>query len=317
MSEHKQDAVKPAADYSATLKNIEEKYEALGQDAGNFLKGFAHARALTYWDYVQLETLLSLQRPRTNFPDEPIFIMYHQVTELLLKLIRHELQQVTDAGDVDPDFFRVKMERVNRYAGILTQSFSVMREGMDYEQYNEFRLTLAPASGFQSAQFRFIELMCTNVSLLLNHRVRGKYTDDSDMDEMFNELYWLDAGLDRKTGRKTQTLQQFIDKYQGEFKQLAAQMRSRNLYQVFRGLDPSRKGYVELKQAMRNFDHTYNVVWPLAHLKTAEHYLNAKGEVKAATGGSEWQKYLHPSYQRRIFFPELWSEDELKRWGTF
>lgn len=304
-------------DRTEILKKIEEKYAALGQDAGNFLKGFSHIKALNYWDYIEVDTLLSLQRPRTDFPDEPIFIMYHQVTELLLKLIRHELQQVTDNTEISTGLFRVKLERVNRYAGILTQSFSVMREGMDYEQYNEFRLTLAPASGFQSAQFRFVELMCTDVSLLLNHRVKGTYTNDSDLDEMFTQMYWLDAGLDRKTGKYTQTLRQMLERYLDDFKRTAVKMKSNNLYQRFKQLDPATPGYAELKSAMRNFDHTYNVVWPLAHLKTAEYYLNFKGEVKAATGGSEWQKYLHPSYQRRIFFPELWSEDELAKWGTF
>ena len=303
----------------AIVTKIEEKYAALGQDAGAFLKGFSHIKPLNYWDYVGLDTLLSLQRPRTDFPDEPIFIIYHQVTELLLKLIRHELQQVTDAVEIDAAFFQIKLERVNRYAGILTQSFSVMREGMDYDQYNEFRLALAPASGFQSAQFRFIEMMCTDVSLLLNHRVKGKYNNDSDLDEMMGEMYWLDAGLDRKTGKKTQTLQQLLERYQDEFLRAAVNMKSRNLYQTFKKIDSSAKGYTELKQAMRNFDHTYNVIWPLAHLKTAEHYLGQKdkGGVKAATGGSEWQKYLHPSYQRRIFFPELWTADELEKWGTF
>jgi tryptophan 2,3-dioxygenase len=304
-------------DRTEILKKIEEKYAALGQDAGNFLKGFSHIKALNYWDYIEVDTLLSLQRPRTDFPDEPIFIMYHQVTELLLKLIRHELQQVTGNPEISTDLFRVKLERVNRYAGILTQSFSVMREGMDYEQYNEFRLALAPASGFQSAQFRFVELMCTDVSLLLNHRVKGTYGNDSDLDEMFGHMYWLDAGLDRKTGKYTQTLRQMLERYLDDFKRTAVKMKSNNLYQRFKQLDPSAPGYAELKAAMRNFDHTYNVVWPLAHLKTAEYYLNFKGEVKAATGGSEWQKYLHPSYQRRIFFPELWSEDELAKWGTF
>lgn len=304
-------------EFSAILKIIEEKYKALGQDPQNFLKGFSHIKALNYWDYVEVDTLLSLQKPRTDFPDEPIFIMYHQVTELLLKLIRHELQQVNDSENIETDFFRTKLERVNRYAGILTQSFSVMREGMDYDQYNEFRLALAPASGFQSFQFRLIELMCTDLSLLMNHRVKGKITNDSPMEEMFEQMYWLDAGFDRKNNKKTQTLQQMLDKYFEEYKRTAVKMKSCNLYQVFKRLDPKTKGYDALKAAMRNFDHTYNVVWPLAHLKTAEHYLNAKGESKAATGGSEWQKYLHPSYQRRIFFPELWTEDELAKWGTF
>jgi tryptophan 2,3-dioxygenase len=71
----------------------------------------------------------------------------------------------------------------------------------------------------------------------------------------------------------------------------------------------------KLKYALREFDITYNVTWPIAHIKTAGYYLNSKGENKAATGGSEWQKYLHPSYQRRIFFPQLWTAQELESWG--
>ncbi|MBI3509456.1 MAG: tryptophan 2,3-dioxygenase [Bacteroidetes bacterium] len=297
-----------------TLKKIEEKYEALGQDAGSFLKGFSYQKPVTYWDYVQLETLLSLQRPRTDYPDETIFIMYHQVTELILKLIVHELEQVVNAEEITMDFFQTKIERVNRYAGILTASFSVMREGMDYDQYNEFRLALAPASGFQSVQFRFIELMCTDILLLLNHRVKNKIENDSDLDKIFGELYWKDAGLDRKTGEKTQTLILFEEKYENALKFTAEKMKNRNVYRKFLAMNGEKKS---LEKALRDFDHTYNVVWPLAHLKTAEHYLESGGLVKPATGGSEWKKYLHPSHQRRIFFPELWTTDELKNWGNF
>ncbi|GAB4131348.1 MAG: tryptophan 2,3-dioxygenase family protein [Bacteroidia bacterium] len=304
-------------DHSETIKKIQEKYDALHQDAGSYLKGFLYNKPVTYWDYVEVDTLLSLQRPRTNYPDEPIFIMYHQVTELLLKLIVHELEQVVYAEKNDPAFFKIKIDRVNRYAGILTQSFSVMREGMDYDQYNEFRLALAPASGFQSAQFRIIEIMCTDLPLLLNHRVKGKMDYSHGIDALMEEMYWKDAGLDRKTGRKTQTLQLFEERYQDSFKRLAEKMKDKNILRRYHALPASEKDVQEFKNALRNFDHTYNVIWPLAHLKTAEYYLNSKGEGKAATGGSEWQKYLHPSYQRRIFFPELWTEEEHKNWGNF
>jgi len=307
--------IKP--DQLETLKKINEKYNALGQDAGAFLKGFSYSKPVNYWDYIQLETLLSLQRPRTDYPDEPIFIMYHQVTELLLKLIVHELKQVVDADKKEIEFFKTKIERVNRYASVLTQSFGVMREGMDYDQYNDFRLSLAPASGLQSNQFRVVEIMCTDLHNLVNTRVKGKLPVDANLDQLFDELYWKDAGLDRKTGKKTQTLKQFEDKYIDELKGLAMRMKTQNVLCRFLEFSENEVGYLEFKNALREFDHTYNVVWPLSHLKTAEHYLNFKGEMKPATGGSDWQKYLHPSFQRRIFFPQLWSEEELKNWGNF
>jgi tryptophan 2,3-dioxygenase len=59
----------------------------------------------------------------------------------------------------------------------------------------------------------------------------------------------------------------------------------------------------------------YNVEWPLTHLNTAKHFLDSKGENKAATGGSEWKKYLHPHFQQRKFFPDLWSAEEINNWG--
>ena len=62
---------------------------------------------------------------------------------------------------------------------------------------------------------------------------------------------------------------------------------------------------------MRHYDYTVNVNWVMAHYNAAGKYLG-KAE---ATGGSDWRKYMHPKYQRRIFFPELWSKEELEHWG--
>ena len=75
-------------------EQLKAKYEALGDPLELHLKGLLHSKPLTYWDYVEVDTLLSLQKPRTDYPDELIFILYHQVTELLLRLIRHELEQL-------------------------------------------------------------------------------------------------------------------------------------------------------------------------------------------------------------------------------
>ncbi len=60
---------------------INNKYKALGENPGTYLKGLLQAKPINYWDYVQVDTLLSLQKPRTDFADEEIFIMYHQVTD--------------------------------------------------------------------------------------------------------------------------------------------------------------------------------------------------------------------------------------------
>jgi tryptophan 2,3-dioxygenase len=58
-----------------------------------------------------------------------------------------------------------------------------------------------------------------------------------------------------------------------------------------------------------------NVYWPLAHYKSAVRYLAKKNDDIAATGGTNWQKYLPPKFQKRIFYPELWTEAEKEEWG--
>ena len=72
------------------LALLQQKYEAMGQDMASYLDGLLYADFLTYWDYINLDTLLSLQNPKTPFPDEEIFIIYHQITVLYFKLALNE-----------------------------------------------------------------------------------------------------------------------------------------------------------------------------------------------------------------------------------
>ena len=193
-------------------------------------------------------------------------------------------------------------------------SFDVMREGMDPKQYDQFRHTLTPASGFQSATFREIEFFCTDLWNLVYSHKKEEMKGSQNIDELFNWIYWQAVGIDRKTGKKSLTLQQFEEKYLVNFKKLATTYQTRNLWQQFVSL-PQEEKTEELIALMKDFDQTFNVRWPLVHLRTAEHYLEHGQEVKAATGGSDWKKYLHPKFQRRMFFPELLSQEELDNWG--
>ena len=80
------------------LKALKEKYAASGQELLDFLDGLLEADYLTYWDYIRLDSLLSLQQPRTSHHDESIFIMYHQITELYFKMVLHELDPLIEAA---------------------------------------------------------------------------------------------------------------------------------------------------------------------------------------------------------------------------
>ena len=91
------------------VRQLEEKFRNSGQDLGSYLDGLLYDRYITYWDYIQLDTLLSLQKPKTHFPDEEIFIGYHQITELYFKLIIHEQKQIVEAEDYTVEFFTEKL----------------------------------------------------------------------------------------------------------------------------------------------------------------------------------------------------------------
>jgi len=296
-----------------TNKKIKQKYEQLGENPETYLQGLLHAKPINYWDYVEVDTLLSLQKPRTHFKDETIFIMYHQVTELMLKMMRHEIEQIVEEKKISEAFLIKKIDRLNRYTTMLITSFDIMKHGMDYDDYNTFRATLTPASGFQSAQFRFIELYCTSLENLVNKEGKKRLPPNPTIEQYFERLYWKDAGLNRKTGKKTLTLTEFEERYQESLMEHAKKMQGQTIADKIKQLENPTEA---LKEKLKEFDKLYNVDWPIVHLKTAEHYLNNKGENKAATGGSEWKKYLHPKYQQRKFFPTLWTEKEKKDWGA-
>ena len=288
------------------IKAINEKYKALGENPDTYLKGLLQAKPINYWDYIEVDTLLSLQKPRTDFKDEKIFIMYHQVIELLLKMVRHEVIQLFEMDGIDEDVWLDKFSRLNRYVHMLITSFDIMKDGMSYEDYNIFRSTLTPASGFQSAQFRYIEIYCTKLENLINEEGKKRLPENPSTQDYFKHIYWRDAGYNHKTGAKTLTLRQFEEKYLDSFISLAEKVKGNTLEEKFLKLkNPSK----ELQEIILTFDKLYNVDWPLVHLNTARHYLDKKGENKTATGGSEWKKYLHPKFQQRKFFPTLWKEE--------
>jgi tryptophan 2,3-dioxygenase len=188
-----------------------------------------------------------------------------------------------------------------------------MRVGMDYDDYNLYRKSLAPASGFQSAQFRYIELRCTNLANLINDEGQKHLPQNPTTQDYFEHIYWKDAGTNRETGEKTLTLRQFEEKYLKSFVALADEMKGKTIEDKVRKL---QNVPASLDKALREFDNLYNVKWPLVHLNTVKHFLNSKNENQAATGGSEWQKYLHPKFQQRKFFPNLWTENEKDVWGN-
>ena len=297
------------------LELLNEKYAALGQDLSSYLDGLLHAEVTTYWDYIEIETLLSLQKPKTGFPDEMVFIIYHQITELYFKLALNEFEQLGKKPTIDAAFFIDRVNRINRYFEALIKSFEIMVSGMERDQFLKFRMSLLPASGFQSAQYREIEFFSTDLINLVDKSKRESLKNEKDVAKLFEHIYWKEGATEELTGKKTLTLTQFEWKYKARFIELATYCTNNNLWQVYLRLTEEEKAKPEVINALRTNDLNVNVDWPLAHYKSAVRYLNKDKNDVAATGGTNWQKYLPPRFQKRIFYPALWNQDEIDNWG--
>ena len=300
------------------IHQLENKFNDIGQDLDTHLEGLLYSEPITYWDYIKTDALLNLQLQRTTLPDEMVFIMYHQVNELLFKMILWEIEQVAHHKMLTAEFFSSRLMRISRYFDMLTSSFSIMQDGMEVKQYLKFRNTLTPASGFQSAQYRKIEFASTDLINLIDARFRETIDRNTPYEHALNHLYWQAAGKDYKTGKKSYLLSAFEEKYKNEFIAFTKEYNTINLYAKFKELPKEVQEDKKLIKAMRHYDYTVNITWVMAHYNAANHYIsgdNSSGKEIEATGGSDWKKYMHPKYQKRIFFPELWSEEELKNWG--
>lgn len=297
------------------LAAIDKKYLDMGQDPDVHLSGLLHAEPMKYWDFIQLDALLGLQTQRTQLPDEMVFIMYHQINELVFKMILWEMQQIAHVENIEPEKFVMHLMRISRYFDMLSNSFDIMGEGMEVEQYMKFRDTLTPASGFQSAQYRKIEIASTELINLIDYRFRTTIDRETPYLHAYNNMYWQVAGNDHKTGKRSKLMVNFDEKYKKELINWMKEYNTINLWTKFKQLPRNYQNDKDLINAMRHYDHTVNISWVMHHYNAAGKYINSEKGNAEATGGSDWQKYMHPKYQKRIFFPQLWSEDELKNWG--
>lgn len=297
------------------ISKLEEKYKDSGQDLSSYLDGLLYQRYLTYWDYIHLDTLLSIQVPRTHFPDEEIFIMYHQITELYFKLILHEQKQIVDDKTQDVEFFIEKANRINSYYKVLISSFSVMIKGMQREQFMQYRMALLPASGFQSAQYRMIELYATPMENLVHFSERDNFSSKNSIEELYEHIYWKKGATDVVTGEKTLTLKQFEYRYTPRLIRIANEVKNSTIYHKYQQLPQKSKDNKTLVEALKALDVNANINWPLMHMGSAYRYLTKDNAQIDATGGTNWKEYLPPSFQKVVFFPELYTKQELNNWG--
>ena len=302
-------------DLQNQLQQLDTKFKAINQNTATHLEGLLWSKPITYWDYIQTDALLNLQIQRTTLPDEMVFIMYHQVNELLFKMILWEIDQLCHTEKPSTLYFTEKLGRISRYFDMLTTSFNIMTDGMEVEQYLKFRNTLTPASGFQSAQYRLIEFASTDLINLIDNRFRASIDRNTPFEHAFEHLYWQAAGKDHKTGEKSYLIQAFEKKYKATFLTFMEEYNTINLWRKFKEIPEEDQNNPELVAAMRHLDYTINITWVMGHFNTAKKYIESTPGNHEATGGSDWKKYMLPKYQKRIFFPELWTKEEIENWG--
>lgn len=299
---------------AATIQILKAKFEADGQDLNSYLQGLGHNQYLNYWDYIHLDTLLTLQKPKTDFPDEFIFVVYHQIAELYFKLILFDINQIISEEKLTQAFLLDKMVRINHYFNQLLISFEHIIGSISKAQFGQFRTSLMPASGFQSAQFREIELNATSIENILDKDTRLA-SKTLSLKELYDGLYWKKGSIDTKTGAKTLTLIQFEEKYDAYLLAVADKFQENNLWTIFQNLQARESISNELVEAYKSFDLNMNVHWALIHFKAAAKHLSKKPVDMISTGGTNWQQYLPPRFQKIVFFPELWTEEDKENWG--
>ncbi len=233
-------------------------------------------RELSYGAYLKVPELLRLQQGLSAEHDELLFIVAHQVYELWFKVVLFELEAARDRIEADDIFFaRHHLKRVYVIEKLLVEQIDVL-ETMSPQDFLAFRSKLAPASGFQSVQFREIEF--------LSGLKEPKYV--ARLEATDEEMSRLRKRLEEPT----------LD---DAFGTLLQRRGSPSLLDVFR--DRERYGDLfDLCEALLDHDETF-ALWRSRHVLMVERQIGSK----TGTGGSTGAQYLRSTLNKR-FYPELW-----------
>lgn len=300
------------------FEKIDENYQFDNADGLDLLlEGLAdpNSKGVVYWDYLEVDTLLSLQKPKTTYPDEVVFIIYHQIHELYFKLMIQELEKITsldpDQQVLDPDeidTWEKSLTRSARYMYKLIHSFDVVKNGLDSREFGQFRKLLLPASGFQTHQFRLIEIMLTSfknlVSADIRHAISGETAFEAQLDKYFDDVYWRKGAINRNSGERAKVLVNFNLKYDELFRAEIRKFERRNLHSRYQ--KASAAFPPELIEAMKNLEESI-LMWKVMHFNTVSAHIPS---VSRGTGGTNWKEYLQVRNQKIFYFPEFWAEND-------
>jgi tryptophan 2,3-dioxygenase len=252
---------------------------------------------LTYAGYLQLPTLLSAQQPISDHHDEMLFIVQHQVTELWLKQLIHELRSAIEL--VTHDDLSPALKRLARVKAIQRQMFeqwSVL-ETLTPVEYVQFRDVLGKASGFQSPQYRIVEFLLGN--------------KNAQMLAVFAHDQVLHDGLlaDLEAPSLYDAFLRFLARHGHDVPVEVLERDVTQPYSAHAGVtEVLRRIYAapaehwdayEMCEELVDVEESFQL-WRFRHLKTVERIIG----FKRGTGGSSGVHFLQKALEL-TFFPEL------------
>lgn len=253
--------------------------------------------AMTYAGYLRLDALLDAQQPLSDHHDEMLFIVQHQVTELWLKLLIHELRSASGllaADDLAPALKR--LARIKHIQRQMFEQWSVL-ETLTPIEYAQFRGALGEASGFQSAQYRTVEFLLGNkhpgMVKVFRHDAAASEALSRDLaaPSLYDEFlrYLAREGHEVPAERVERDWTQPYESHPG-------------VIEVFRRIyadpHPHWAAY-EACEELVDVEESFQL-WRFRHLKTVERVIG----YKRGTGGSSGVGFLQQALEL-TFFPEL------------
>src|SRR5690625_42836 len=275
------------------MNQMSEKYVTEKGIETNFKQKMA------YGDYLQLDTILASQKRLSHHHDEMLFIIIHQVSELWLKLVIHEIQAAKRAikGDKFREAFKM-LSRVSRIQEQLVEAWEVLST-LTPAEYMEFRYKLGSASGFQSYQYRLVEFA---LGYKTPHILKI-YEEDEDLLDKLQKAYSAPGLYDVSIAALARAglsinekilTRNFTEPYMKDESVELAWLA------VYQNVDKYWNLY-ELAEKLVDIEDSFQQ-WRFRHMKTVERIIG----MKKGTGGSSGVSYLKRVIDH-YFFPELWS----------
>ncbi len=255
----------------------------------------------TYSGYLQLDRLLSAQNGLSNPPhhDELLFIVQHQVSELWMKLMIHELRAALDHLRHDRVWQCGKtIARCKQVLRQLTEQWSVL-ETLTPSEYMGFRDTLGPSSGFQSLQYRTIEFMLGNKNAQMLKVFAYDPAAQAGLEEVLNAPSLYDEFLRYLSRFGHDIPQQHLERDWSQ-----AHVADPALQQVFERIYADTDRYwreYELSEDLVDLETQFQL-WRFRHMRTVMRIIG----FKRGTGGSSGVGFLKQALEL-TFFPELFS----------